>query len=185
MKLLDDIEVGIKEGNWGKVVKAYNKITGKNIEVPDLFNPKTANKKALYSHLTEKMGKTLQEMKEYTVAELRELVEFYNKAGSIDNRVVIAEKPDIDEELDDSESFLFITNPDAVPDELKNLKPRLKDFPVYGDEKPVENKTYRPPTEMIEASCKKCNRVVKMHPKLVVQSQGKNICVCEKCEDSR
>jgi hypothetical protein len=195
MKLLEDIEKGILAGDWKQVVKAYNKLTGKDIKVPDLFDHKTANKRDVFNYLTNKMKITLRPIKEYTLEELRDLVDFYknntdnNKFDNIDNiefedkEIVEAIKkstPDVN-----AGEFLFITNPDAVPEELKNMRPRLTDFPVYDDEKPIENKTYRAPVKFIKARCKKCNNMVERHPQFVVHSQGEDICVCEKCEDSR
>jgi len=188
MKLLKDIEKGILEGNWDIVVKAYNKITGKNLEVPDLFNPKTANKRELYKYLTTKMSKSLQPIKEYTIEELRDLITFFGNETNDAEEQITNELNDVVEDLetDSEESYIFITNPDAeIPENLKHLRPTKLPHLEFGDEKKID-KQYRPPVKLIKAECKKCHQMVEMKRDFVIKSpNGGYHCVCEQCQDAR
>jgi hypothetical protein len=78
VKLLQDMKTAILAGDWTGVCKAYNKITGENIQPPveiKVFDSKTAKKRELYDWLRDR--REMDEYKKYTTEELRELAETF------------------------------------------------------------------------------------------------------------
>lgn len=80
---LTKIENGILNADWELVCEGFNKLTGKKLDPPKpitttletAFNPKTASKKELYNWLLYYVP--LEPIKNYSIAELREMVGVY------------------------------------------------------------------------------------------------------------
>ena len=83
MTPLGKIEAGITDANWQLVCDGFNKLTGKKLEPPQqitmtlkaTFDPQKATKKELYNWLLDYAP--LEPMKNYTVADLKEMVGVY------------------------------------------------------------------------------------------------------------
>ena len=80
---LTKIENGILNADWELVCEGFNKLTGKKLDPPKpitvtletAFNSKTASKKELYNWLLYYVP--LEPIKNYSIAELREMVGVY------------------------------------------------------------------------------------------------------------
>ena len=80
---LTKIENGILNADWELVCEGFNKLTGKKLDPPKpitatletTFNPQTASKKELYNWLLYYVP--LEPIKNYSIAELREMVGVY------------------------------------------------------------------------------------------------------------
>lgn len=212
---LVNIENGILSGDWLLVCQGFNKLTGKKISPPASpkvesgFDPETAPKKDLYKFMKDRID--VGPIKDYTVADLREMVAIHAMGETeddyiepvIDDRYVTIEpfKPPIKKDGGFINPFKKDGN-DILPNGGKFLdgfryhSGRNKLLPIdrikvkatvdpqlvkVGD--PTADYTPREPTERVENKCMKCSKKFKTYKGIGVEVDGELKSLCPICSE--
>jgi hypothetical protein len=203
LKLLQDMKTAILAGDWTDVCKAYNKITGENIQPPveiKVFDSKTAKKRELYEWLTGR--REMDEYKKYTTAELRELAETFEMLEIAQCHIEEAEMAS--EEPNDAPPY---SKSSSVPPATSSFYISGKDM-TLGDKKLAEaaiqipdsiqkklgmddpdsftpQPSLRPAFSLEKATCLVCNKECMTRPENISNITGVASTTCEQCMGTR
>ena len=211
MTLMQQLKEGILTGNWDIICSVYSSATGEVISPPEqtkieevVFDHKTAKKKDLYKWIKDNYDIKLKSITSYKVQDLRDIAQFnidMNGAQEPISQQEVQSTTGGDPLLFNSDyaynGSAFYINGEAtardrnMANSLKNINERIKaDKDIKGLLDTEENneyaklKSYREKYEPVEATCKQCNQVVKVHPaKITTLSDvdNKKLTVCEYC----
>ena len=203
MTPLGKIEAGITDANWQLVCDGFNKLTGKKLEPPQqitmtlkaTFDPQKATKKELYNWLLDYAP--LEPMKNYTVADLKEMVGVYQlteKAEPVvkkDNGYI---SPDLrggpltQVKLPDGAAFMdgfrYTSGkkkllPIDMQKVVATLDPQLKNV---GD--PTNEYVPRDAPKKSSLKCLKCSKKFESYSHLGVEVDGELKALCPICAES-
>lgn len=205
MKLLEDMKAAILAGDWTSVCKAYNKITGEDIQPPiqiKVFDSKTAKKKELYEWLTKR--RQMDEYKKYSTADLRDLTETFealesmagieltNPSPSISCLSVATaeESPRYSQASDNSPFYVSGQDITVADKKLAEASLRIPDSvqKQLGVDDPnafTPQPSLRPKFEMVDAVCLYCKASCKARPESVSNVTGVESTTCETCMATR
>ena len=203
MTPLGKIEAGITDANWQLVCDGFNKLTGKKLEPPQqitmtlkaTFDPQKATKKELYNWLLDYAP--LEPMKNYTVADLKEMVGVYQLAEEAepvvkkDNGYI---SPDLrggpltQVKLPDGAAFMdgfrYTSGkkkllPIDMQKVVATLDPQLKNV---GD--PTNEYVPRDAPKKSSLKCLKCSKKFESYSHLGVEVDGELKALCPICAES-
>lgn len=198
MTPLGKIEAGITDANWQLVCDGFNKLTGKKLEPPQqitmtleaTFDAKKATKKELYNWLL--YYAPLEPMKNYTIADLKEMVGVYQLAEEAEP--VIKKDNDLHGgpittvSLPNGASFLdgfrYTSGkrkllPIDTQKVIATLDPQLKDV---GD--PTNEYVPRETPKKSVLKCLKCSKKFESYSHLGVEVDGELKALCPTCAES-
>lgn len=205
MTPLTKIENGILDANWALVCEGFNKLTGKKLEPPQqitmtlesTFEASKASKKELYNWLLCYVP--LEPMKNYSVAELREMVGVYQLAEEAEIETPIKKDngyihPDLKGgplttvKLPNGAAFLdgfrYTSGkkkllPIDTQKVVATLDPQLKDV---GD--PTNEYVPREAPKKTTLKCLKCSKKFQSYSQLGVEVDGELKALCPVCAES-
>lgn len=186
MTPLSLIEKGILEGDWVSVCTAFNKLTGKKLEPPNLkppekkFDPATATKAQLYKKIKEING-TLAPSKAYSLDELREMWTIYSMEEEEE------EEENDDVQLNVLDGFRFVSKPDKL---LYDDKKSVKIVPDKAIEQIVENPNFKRKEQTsrpakVKAKCSKCRALFNTYKSYAVEIDGEPTGICDVCKETK
>lgn len=211
---LTNIENGILLGDWALVCQGFNKLTGKSLSPPApavkpaaRFNPETAPKKELYKFMTGviEMGP----IKDYTVADLREMAVVHAMGAEIDYTESIIDNTYATTTEAPVRKDSGFVNPfkkggdDILPnggqflDGFRYHSGKSKLLPIdkikvkavvdpqllkVGD--PAADYTPREPIEKVDNKCMKCSKTFKAYKGIGVEVDGELKSLCPICSES-
>lgn len=205
MTPLTKIENGILNADWELVCEGFNKLTGKKLDPPKpitatletTFNPQSASKKELYNWLLYYVP--LEPIKNYSIAELKEMVGVYQLAEEVepieleapvkkDNGYVNPFKKGDDIPLPNGAAFLdgfrYTSGkkkllPIDTQKVVATLDPQLKNV---GD--PTNEYTPREAPRKSTLKCMKCSKRFEGYSHLGVEVDGELKALCPICAES-
>lgn len=199
MKLLQDMKTAILAGDWTGVCKAYNKITGENIQPPveiKVFDSKTAKKRELYEWLTGR--REMDEYKKYTTEELRELVETFEMLESVSHEEIDAEEPvDVPSiprptNRSPASSPFYVSGKDMTLGDKKLAEAAIqipdsiqKKLGMDDPDSFIPQPSLRPAFSLEKAKCLVCGEDCMTRPENISNITGVASTTCEQCMGTR
>lgn len=205
---LTKIENGILNADWTLVCEGFNKLTGKKLTPPEpitmtlmsTFDAKKASKKELYSWLLDYIP--LEPMKNYSVAELREMVGVYQLAEEAEQTEQMIPETPIKKDNGFTNPFkaggdITLPNGGAFLDGFRYTSGKKKLLPIdtqkvvatldpqlknVGD--PTNEYTPREAPRKSTLKCMKCSKRFEGYSHLGVEVDGELKALCPVCAES-
>ena len=194
MTPLGKIEEGIIGGDWKLVCDGFNRLTGKKVTPPltkqiqEVFDPNTAKKAQLYSWLKTNTDMEMGPPKEYSIEDLREIVNVHilsEAPAKRDSGYTNPFKSNQDVKLEGGGAFLdgfrYTSGKGKLlpMDTLKVTAALDPQLVKVGD--PTNEYIPREPPKKANLKCLKCNKVFEGYAHLGVTSDGELKALCPVC----